>query len=159
MGKHADQEAGEGRLIYLEPIGLPESLRIRRSEWGLACILAGWGYVLLDPYPTFSNPTFVTLSAWASETAWAWACLILGLFRLVVLYINGRWRHTPIFRALTAFFCCFAWLTIALGLLSAGTKSPGIVAYMVFLVMDLHTVGIAAAEWKATNARPGKDGY
>lgn len=128
--------------IYLEIHNLRDSLRVRRSEWGLAIILAvGWGYLpLLTRGNSFGSPSLSWLNAMVSETTWATACLLIGSARLTVLYINGQWIKCAHARVATAFLSCLIWTTLFLGLLNAGTATPGIITYFVFLVMDMHTI-------------------
>lgn len=123
-----------------------DSLRLRLSEWGLAAILFGWGWLLLLPYPTFGNPSFAEAARLAPEWAWGAACLTLGSARLAVLVVNGAWTRSPHARAVAAFLSCFIWVQIILAFWRAGTVSTALAVYPALLTMDIISVFRASAD-------------
>lgn len=128
--------------VWIEIQTFRASLRFRRSEWGLAAILAlGWGYVpLFVPGNSFSGPSLAWIDGLFGETWIATACIIIGTARLVTLIINGNWRRCSHARMVMAGMSSFIWATIFLGVLQSGTASPGLVTYLVFFAMDMHTI-------------------
>lgn len=142
-------------MIYLESTTLRDSLRYRRSEWALAAIMAfGWGVVLLLPAQTFSNSVgYSAMAQWASEETWGQICLAIGLVRLGVLYVNGRWRRCSHARMVVAFLSAFVWATITLGLLKSGITSPGLIIYPLFLLMEFHTIYEAGSDARVADEK------
>jgi hypothetical protein len=126
--------------VYLNVASVPDSWRYRRSEWGLAVCMVGWGTVLFIPGDTFDVQSFVIMATWASENTWAIGCTILGGTRIGVLVVNGRWRRCSHARAVTAGLSCFFWAAVWLGMFLSTTSSPGLVVYLVFMVMDMQVV-------------------
>lgn len=128
--------------IYVELHSLTDSFRFRRSEWGLAVILAfGWGYIpLIVPGNSFAGPSLALLNESLGETMMALACAAVGTARLAVLIVNGSWRRCSHARMLTAGMSMLIWTMIFVGVLKAWTFSPGIITYIVFLLMDGHTI-------------------
>jgi hypothetical protein len=135
-------------MIYMEPHGLRDSFRFRRSEWGLACILAfGWGVIpLVVPGNSFDSPSLAWLSNALGETIMALGAIIVGGVRVTTLYVNGRWWRCSQARMVTAFLSMLIWVSIFYSIYRSGTSSPGLVAYLVFLIMDGHTIYEAARD-------------
>lgn len=140
-------------MIYIELRSLGDSFRIRRSEWGLAFILAlGWGYIpLLIQGNSFGGPSLAWLTSNFSETTWALICLVIGVSRLAVLIVNGSWRRCSHGRMVTAALSMLVWMSVFISILRAGNASPGIVTYLVFLLMDGHTIFEAARDARAVD--------
>lgn len=118
-----------------------DHFQVRASEWALGSMLALWGWVLLLPSETFSiSSSFDMLLRVMPENAWGLACLIVGLARVVVLFINGAWRRSPHMRALAALFSCFFWFQISLSIIVGGKASPGLAIYPVLMLLDIFHV-------------------
>lgn len=147
-------------MVILSFQGLRDSFRFRLSEWGCAAIMAGWGWVLVQPFPTFDNPSFVVMRTWASEDTWGYGALALGLVSLFVMVYNGRdqpRRMWPEARLVMAAARCFVWASIAWGLVRANIWAPGIAPYGGLLVMDLFVVYYASGDAQiARTARHGR---
>lgn len=125
--------------------GIRSHFPARVSEWALAAALTTWGYILLLPQDTFAiSPAYRHMAAMASETKWGSAAVTIGGVRLLALIINGTFAETPYgkisphVRGLTAFFSCFAWVQILIGLLGSGDAVPGIGIVFWVLVLDIY---------------------
>lgn len=141
--------------VYLDIHTLRDSLRYRRSEWALAAILAlGWGFVLLLPANTFDGSiAYSAMADWAREETWGRTCIAIGSARLMVLYINGRWRRCSHARMVLAGLSAFVWFTVTLGLIRAGATVPGLVIYPIFFIMELHTVYEAGSDARVADEK------
>ncbi len=127
-------------MIALQFKNISDSLRFRKAEWGCAAACAGWGWIIVQPHPTFGNPSFEVMRTWAHEEVWGWGALLVGLAGLVVMVYNGRFRHWPEARLIMAVTRSFIWFCLVWGMARANIGSPSIAAYSVFLAMDLHTI-------------------
>lgn len=141
--------------LYVDVHTFGDSLRYRRSEWAMAVFMAfGWGGTLLLPHDTFSaSPSYLFMRQWADEEIWGIGCLALGVARLAVLYVNGRWWRCSHARMVVAGLSALVWLIITVGLLRAGVVGPGLVIWPTCLVMELHTVYEAGGDARAADDR------
>lgn len=130
--------------------GIAGHLPSRAPEWALAVVLFNWGWVLLRSGSTFANPIYSQLAKWASEDVWGVACFSMGLLRLSALVINGtfhhRFRHSPHVRSVMAFWSCFFWFSITIGMLQVDLNSTGLAVYPVLLILDMYNAMRAARD-------------
>lgn len=135
----------------------------RATEWGKAVMLFLWGVVLaFNTDLLATTPSLTPSLQLASQPAWAYACLVVGGARLVMLVINGAWRRSPHLRAVAAFISCFFWFQISVGLIEAGTYGTGLAIYPVLLALEIYNVFRAARDAGTsdrihTGARNGSD--
>ncbi|SER62001.1 hypothetical protein SAMN05216548_13110 [Faunimonas pinastri] len=120
--------------------GITSHFRARVTEWALAGALFGWGYILKLPSPTFDQPSYGEMARFASEDTWGQVCFWVGLVRIVALIVNGSIRPSYHLRAVLAFFSCFIWFQILIGLIKVGTVSTGIAMYAVVFALEVYNV-------------------
>lgn len=145
-------------------LGIADHFPVRRSEWTLACIMIGWGAILIAPRMTFAgSPAWSQMAAMMDEQTWGWLAIIIGSFRLIALVLNGTFskswygRWSPHVRALASFLACFLWLQISFGLWASGEVPPGLAAYVGLLAQDVMNI-IAATKDAANMDRAVADG-
>lgn len=88
----------------------------RLLEWQAAVMMFVGGVLML------TNPRLMELSPIGYERMldvmaqlhWGYLAFLIGTVRLVVLIINGAWRHSPHARAVAAFLSCAIWFPLAL---------------------------------------------
>lgn len=122
----------------------------RATEWLFAVFLVGW-CVVLFAFPSMfvapaSAPQFVALNAMFGQVAVAFACGTMGIARLIALWINGRSSGTPFIRMIMAFFSCFFWWQISLGLFLSGVPTTGWALYPAILLFEMINVLRAASD-------------
>jgi hypothetical protein len=112
----------------------------RSNEWFCATFMFLWGIVLLQPAATLAeSPGLYPLLRITTEANWTALCLIIGLLRLVILFINGSWRASPKWRAAFAFFGCFFWFQVSLGVATSGIVSTALACYPLVFLMDVYS--------------------
>lgn len=84
----------------------------RVTEWLLASLMLAWGLAVALPGDTLGPAGYRLLAALAPETAWAGASIGIGLMRMTALWINGRWRRSPLLRAGGAAWGIGWWLVL-----------------------------------------------
>lgn len=122
----------------------------RATEWLFAVFLVGWCVVLLAFPSVFSAPAtaaqFATLNQAFGQIPVAFTCGTMGIIRLVALWINGRNAGTPYIRMAMAFFSCFFWWNISLGLFLSGIPTTGWAMYPAILLFEMINVLRAASD-------------
>lgn len=122
--------------------GVMDHLMVRLVEWSTSAILFLFGFSLLQPSITFSNPSYSVLASLAPENAWGWFFFTVGGLRSAALVIDATASQFPSslrVRAIGAGTSCFAWLSLAIGLYLGNPSSPGAKTYAALLVVDLIT--------------------
>lgn len=112
----------------------------------MAVILMAWGWQVLQPYPLFSRPFFHLLASVAPEGVWGWSAFLIGLGRIIVLFINGAWRRSPALRQIGCGFGLMLWLALAMGAASLDYGSPGWAPYAGLFALDVLSLGFAAQD-------------
>lgn len=126
---------------------LKQTFPLRIAEWLMAAVILSWGLVLIQPDDVFGrNPALARLGEYFPQIVWAYACLIIGITRLLALGINGAWRNSPHLRAACAFVSCFLWLQISLGVIQVGITNTGVAVYPWFMLLDIYCVFRAAVD-------------
>lgn len=128
-------------------------LNDRGLEWYSAFVMLGWGLTLALPGDTLAAPQYAAFGRFGfTEGFWAWAFSVVGVSRLIALYINGRWPRSPHVRMLGSLFGAVSWAQVAY-LLTIGTygvtgvPATGTVVYGLLAIADLF--GIARAAFDA----------
>lgn len=141
---------GPLRMIVLK---LQDHFPMRVTDWLLASILCTWGIAALwiDP-TTWNQPIYSGLNYFPREV-WAAVGIIIGISRLIALFINGALRRTPHVRAVGAFLSCWVWWWLALGMLTAHQISFGIGVYPWLLIAEVYNVYRAASDARLSDNR------
>lgn len=137
-----------------------DTFRERMPEWGTSVAQTIWGLIVLQPQPLFNRPFFAPLARIAPEEAWGWASFLIGLMSLVVLFINGAWWRTPLFRQFGCGFRIALWGGLCWGALSVEWGSPAIAYLSLLFIMDTVSLSFAASDGRrAVEKRKGALGY
>ncbi len=123
-----------------------ETFRERAPEWIMSLILAGWGIQLLLPGDMFSRPFFHAMAAVAGQHSWGLAMLLIGISRLVALYINGSRHETPTVRQIGCFFGMTMWLGLSLNAISMEWRTTSAVTYPALLALEMIMFSYAARD-------------
>jgi hypothetical protein len=128
-------------------ISLHEHFPIRVTDWLVSAMLFSWGFALfaVDPHvwmlPTFSGLRFI-----ASQGTWAAIATLLGVIRLVALFVNGAVRRSPHLRGFCAFVSIFIWVQLSLGVLVSDYVGPGVAIFPWLALADVLNVYRAAKD-------------
>jgi hypothetical protein len=123
-----------------------ETFRDRQMEWALTAGATGWGLILVRNPEVFTRPFYAPLANMASSDGWGWAMFMLGLLGLIVLFINGAWRRTPLFRQVASIGRMFAWFALFFGCVSAAGQSPAAMIYAMIACMEAMALSNATAD-------------
>lgn len=123
-----------------------QTFRERAMEWLVSAGLTGWGLIVIESPRLFDLPYFDALRQIMGQQAWGWLAFLIGTMRLVVLFINGAWRRTPMFRQLGAIFGLLVWSCLLFGALSLNYHAPGASTYATLFLMDAVSLSFAAAD-------------
>lgn len=93
-------------------VRMRETFRERVTEWTLAVSILLWGALVLANPGLFSQPFFQPLAAVMSQEFWGLTATIVGVLRVVFLFINGGWRPSAHIRAIGAAFGVAIWASL-----------------------------------------------
>jgi hypothetical protein len=135
-------------MLFLQILRIPTPthFRIRALEWGLSAMLVSCGAILFDQYDTLDAPIFSQLRAYGDDTFWGTVFLIVGLLRLLALYVNGSWMPSPWVRMITAMASAIIWGLITLGLFIQNNAYLLLAVFPWFILADIYSVGRAASD-------------
>lgn len=152
MDHSTGAQAGAGKTDerYMMLVRFNHKFTARATEWLFAVFLVGWCVVLLA-FPSIfhspqSAPQFAMLDRMFGQVAVGFSCGIMGIVRLIALWINGRSAGTPFIRMAMAFFSCFFWWNISLGLVLSGVPTTGWAMYPAILLFEMINVLRAASD-------------
>lgn len=129
----------------------------RMTEWLLAGHTMLFGWVLMLPVETFSQPAFSGFNAVfpKGETWLGFIMLALGLVRIGGLVVNGaRKEVTPMIRQVSAGVGCLIWFGLSYLFLSSDVVSTWLAIYPLFSIGELVNIHRAAHDQGET--RHGK---
>lgn len=112
----------------------------RDLEWFAAFMALAFGAILALPGNTFATGLhWQRFAAIMPEGGWAALMIALALVRMAALTINGRWRRTPLLRALCAVLGAAVWGYVALLMYApyAGGIQTGVGVYAVAALADI----------------------
>lgn len=96
----------------------------RYAEWFSAACMIAWGIALAMPGDTLAGPNFIAFRRFGiSEDTWAAVFLVIGVARMITLFLNGRWPTGPYVRMAGSLFGALSWAQVSL-LLFLGTYLP-----------------------------------
>lgn len=129
--------------------------RYRCMEWMLSAGLTGWGLIVLQPYDLFSRPYYAPFRNIAPEWAWGWSCFLVGLMRLMVLFINGSWpTGSPRLRFVGSCVGLAVWSLMMYGTTNRVPVLPGSATYAMVFIMEAIACSFIWQDIKASgNAR------
>lgn len=135
---------------YMMLVRFNHKFTSRATEWLFALFLVGWCVILLAFPSMFTAPAtaaqFATLNAAFGQIPVAFTCGTMGIVRFIALWINGRSSGTPFIRMAMAFFSCFFWWNISLGLFLSGVPTTGWAIYPAILLFEMINVLRAASD-------------
>lgn len=140
-------------------VRMRKHFRERQMEWALAGMATGWGAILLSSPQTFDRPFYAPLRRMAPAAAWGWGIFGIGLLGLLVLFINGAWRRTPLFRQISCGGRSLAWAGLLFGCLSVEWQTPAAMVYAMILAMELMAMSNATADGQRIKSGAAVDGY
>ena len=125
------------------------TFRERAPEWILSFGLILWGIFVLAIPTLFDSGTYKVLLSVMSQEAWGWAPIIIGLFRLMALAINGHWKNSTHLRALGAVGGVTIWASLCLvSLMNLNERGTGVSTFGMLMVFDFLALWWAAGDAK-----------
>lgn len=105
---------GRIKMIKYYIRSMLKSLDNKLSEWGSTLLMLVWSYVLwtipnlwlIGPYRSLGTEFII------AQNAFMYVCLGVGVFRLVILTVNGTISKSPHLRTAGALISCVIWLQV-----------------------------------------------
>jgi hypothetical protein len=131
------------------------TFRERFPEWVTSTILLLWGFTLLMNPSVFNAPFYTFLRLLAPVQLWASIAFVMGIIRLISLYINGRKRQTPPMRMLGACSGILIWFGVFVGGMVYARLSPSVALYFGLTVLDAAALYFATVDAKKVSMQKG----
>lgn len=118
----------------------------RKMEWVMAGLIVSWGFYTLSHAALFTQEPSATmmsglaamnLTTWEPHVFWGGLALIVGLCRMVALFINGLYVRSPVIRLIGACLTAFVFSQVAIGLWQSGVANPSLAVYPWLVVADM----------------------
>lgn len=138
-------------MMLTRMVRMRQSFRDRFSEWMLAAIMLGTGWMFSLPPDSLGTPTLTSLSFTMPEGMWAMVCTLLGGARIVVLALNGAWRRQGHARAVLGAGHLMVWTQLSISFINYEIPTPGDVIFVVFVASEIFLMFRASAEAGATD--------
>lgn len=111
-------------------VSLHDHFPIRVTDWLLSAILFCWGLTLFSIHPTvWDLPIYDGLNDIAAQNTWASVATVIGLARLVALFINGTVRRSPHLRLIGAVLSGLIWLQVSMSLMFSDMSTAAAAIY------------------------------
>lgn len=133
-------------------ITVPHWFFIRFFEWYCATRMIVWGANLLCPITTLDNPHYQHITNLGlTDLTLGISMIVMGCVWAAGLYINGRWKRSPLLRFAAAFAAAIIWGTIGtllwLSDLKAGVNNTELAVYphdAVFIIIACYRIAVDA---------------
>jgi hypothetical protein len=135
-------------------IKLQQHFPLRVTDWLLGGIVTTWGLVCLYlPASSWDQPIYSGLRHLADQETWGLFAVIVGVARMVALFINGAVRRTPHIRGMGAFVTMFLWLQLSLAMFNAEISTIGVAIYPWLFIADIYNVYRASQDARDSDLR------
>lgn len=124
------------------------TFRERFPEWVTSGMLLLWGLSLLQSTEGFQRPYFVFLETLGPPSFWGSIALLMGIVRIVSLYINGRRKQTPAMRMAGAAMGIIIWFGVFIGGMVHASFVPSVALYLGLTVLDTAALYFATIDAK-----------
>jgi hypothetical protein len=122
--------------------------RERFPEWVTSFGMLFWGLVTLSLPELFDQPYFYPLSLFMSQPFWGVLSTFTGLLGIGALLVNGLWRPTAHFRAISAILRITVWSSLLMASATTDGRVLGVPTFLMLVILD-----IAALWWAAGDAK------
>lgn len=131
--------------------GVTAHFMLRSKDWIMTSLLICTGITLIQHPDLFQKTrAFDLLAQYGPTSTWGIACVFIGVFRFMSLFINGTFPGfiwSPHFRTLGALMSGFIWFQITIAVVLQASQTP-IMAVVVphLLALDLLNAYLASSE-------------
>lgn len=130
----------------------------RMSEWLIGFGLFAWGCIVISRPGYFeTTPALANMINLAPQEVWGWAAGLIGLTRLVFLFINGTWRRSAHLRAIGSSLSATFWAAVLSSYTMLGAPIPNLATIGALLALDIAATWFAAEDAKRSDIRIKED--
>lgn len=130
-------------------------MRLRFNEWVSAVALMIWG-VGFWVTPDLAPATYFGVPA--SALVLAITCTLIGLSRVILLFINGAWGLSPHLRATAAGVSACTWAAMWSFLFNPGQLITSLATVGALVALDIYSLWYAAEEARLVDLRRRSSG-
>lgn len=129
-------------------------MRLRFNEWVSSIALIAWGAsFLLNEKLVLTLTYFAHLDSFRSLVTLGIVCTLLGLSRIVLLFINGAWGLSPHFRAIGSGISASTWTLMFTYFFNPGFIIPSLATIGTLIAMDFYSLWNASEEASQSDSR------
>lgn len=108
----------------------------RYAEAITALGLGGWGWSVIGNHEVFAMPFYEPLKTVAGPDAWGTCFLLVGVFWMFALIVNGSWYRTPLIRQLGCVCGIILWSFLLMASMSVAWRSPTSFLYLMGIALN-----------------------
>lgn len=140
-----------------------ETFQTRYAEWATATGMALFGFLLIGNQRAFDQPFYATLkSIFGTADTLGWLAFLFGVARLIVLFINGAWKRTPLLRMIGCICGVMLFSFLLVSTLTLEWVTPTVSFWAVLMMLELTSMKFATNDntiaSRALGAADGRGG-
>lgn len=122
------------------------TLRRRSAEWIVSVALLLWGIIVTLTPGLFGQGNYINMENIAPQWIWGGGAMVVAIFRLFLLTINGWWKPSAHLRALGSLLSLLGWSAIIICYVTLPTWIPNVATIGALAVIDLTSLWYAAED-------------
>jgi hypothetical protein len=93
----------------------------------------------------------------AAQEVWGWTAVLIGLLRMLFLFINGTWRRSAHLRATGSALSAIFWAAVFGSYLTLGNVIPNLATIGILLALDIYSLWFASEDAKRSDILTNED--
>lgn len=121
-----------------------ETFQSRYAEWAMGTGMTLFGFLMIGNDEAFSQPFYAVMRmVFGHANTLGWIVFLFGIARLVVLFINGAWRRTPLLRIIGCWSGMLLCSFLMVSTLALDRVTPTVAFWVILFMLDATSMKFA----------------